>query len=102
VASVIHGIAAIKHRRRDLVGAIAGYASALRLRENLFGPDHPDLAPTLIGLADAFRHRDELVTADQLYARALAILIPVVADDHPALRLARRGLASCRPQRCVP
>jgi tetratricopeptide (TPR) repeat protein len=89
VASITHNLAALRHRRGDLTGAAQGYAAALRLKETLLGPLHPDLAATLVNLS--------AVSPDQAhagYTRAVEILNRAVEADHPTLAAARRGLQS--------
>ncbi|MER7281650.1 tetratricopeptide repeat protein [Dactylosporangium sp. NPDC000244] len=89
VAFVTHNLAAVRHRLGDLGAAADGYERALRLKERLLGPDHPQLAATLVGLGGA-RRRPEY------YERAIAVLEPVVDPRHPTLAAARRGLRALR------
>lgn len=60
-------------RRRLLFDAAMALRMALRIRETLLGPQHPDVANSLNGLAAAERALGQLANAEALYRRALAI-----------------------------
>jgi tetratricopeptide (TPR) repeat protein len=66
----------------DDAGAQPAYERALVLREQLFGPDHPDVAESLYDLANLLRDRRRYREAESLYQRALAIQERVLGPDH--------------------
>src|SRR5712692_5306626 len=68
------------HRMGEYLQARAQYAEgepiyqkALALHERLLGPDHPEIAQTLSGLASLYYEQGEYEQAEPLYQRALAI-----------------------------
>nr|WP_163017311.1 tetratricopeptide repeat protein [Streptomyces chartreusis] len=96
VASALHNIAALAHKRGFHAEAIEGYNRSLRIKEDVLGNDHPDLASTLTCLAAAHAalpHGTE--QAEKYYTAAVNILSSRVASDHPTLRAAVRGRMRC-------
>jgi tetratricopeptide (TPR) repeat protein len=57
---------------------------ALRIREKVLGPEHPDVALSLDALGRAFTAQRDLAGAQSLYERALAINEKVLGPEHPA------------------
>lgn len=56
---------------------------ALRVAEARFGPDHPNVARSLIDLADLYRiHQGKYFEAEPLYKRALSIWERVYGSNH--------------------
>ena len=68
---------------------------ALRIREKVLGPEHPDTALSLDSLGTAFGVRGDLAGAQSLYERALRIREKVLGPEHPdtARSLERLGYA---------
>lgn len=57
---------------------------ALRVAEERFGPDHPNVAHSLTDLADLYRiHQGKYSKAEPLYKRALDIREKAHGSDHP-------------------
>lgn len=56
---------------------------ALAVRENALGPDHLDLAPSLIDLAFIYGKDRQYAKAETLLERALAIREKALGPDHP-------------------
>jgi hypothetical protein len=70
--------------------ALAAYAQArpfleraLTIREQLFGPDHPDIATSFNNLGALLRAQGDLVAARPLFERALAIREKALGPEHP-------------------
>ncbi|WP_157740183.1 tetratricopeptide repeat protein [Micromonospora auratinigra] len=93
VASALHNLAAVQHRRGRLEEAIDEYREALLLKRRLLGPRHPDLAVTLVNLAAALCRHGDLSAARHHFALARSILGPQVSPDHPTLVAAVQGIA---------
>jgi tetratricopeptide (TPR) repeat protein len=81
--------------------ALAAYASAkqfferaLRIRENLLGPEHPGVAESLVNLASVLRIQNELAEVRSLCERALAIRERVLGAHHPDTARSLNGLAN--------
>lgn len=57
--------------------------AALRLRTEVHGPDHPEVARTLTNLGNLARSRDDLLAARRYHERARAIDRARLGEDHP-------------------
>lgn len=57
--------------------------AALQVAEQNVGPDHPDVADSLIGLALLYQTQGDHAKAEPLFKRALAILEKALGPDHP-------------------
>ncbi len=55
----------------------------LRLSEQEFGPDHPDVATDLNNLAKVYRFQGRYAEAEPLLKRALAIFEKALGPEHP-------------------
>jgi CHAT domain-containing protein/Tfp pilus assembly protein PilF len=58
---------------------------ALKIRERVLGPGHPDVAAALNGLGRLYRARREYAKAESLFQRALTIQENAFGPEHPAL-----------------
>src|SRR4029450_11660985 len=63
--------------------ALPSAERALEIRERVLGPDHPDVAAAIDGLAGIYSYRGEYVKAEPLYKRALDIREKALGKDHP-------------------
>lgn len=79
---------------RKQVDAVDAYQRSLIIREDILGPDHPDVAVTLGNLASACASAGMWTRADSLNRRALAILQTWYGSDHTALTHTLVNLAS--------
>jgi hypothetical protein len=68
------------------------YLRAVGLKEELFGPDHPDVAMTLHNLAVLHAKQDRPHAARALFRRALAIFEAHLGSEHPKTRACRAEL----------
>jgi tetratricopeptide (TPR) repeat protein len=84
--SFFHGCAAYGVARRL-------YERALAIREKVLGPEHPDTATSLAGLAVLLQDQGDLVGARPLYERALAIREKVLGPEHPDTAASLANLA---------
>jgi tetratricopeptide (TPR) repeat protein len=67
---------------------------ALKVAENTFGPDHPNLATSLNNLAELYRRlQGKYAAAEPLYQRALAIYEKALGPDHPDVATSLNNLA---------
>jgi len=73
----------ISSRRGDFENAIALFEELLERRQNRYGPDDPDLAPTLNNLAFAYRSAGDLSAAEKRYREALALVERIWGRVHP-------------------
>jgi tetratricopeptide (TPR) repeat protein len=69
------------------------YKRALEIREKALGPDHPDVAQSLNGLAELYRAQGRYAEAEPLFKRALAIFEKALGPDHPDVAQSLNGLA---------
>ena len=65
---------------------------SLRIREQMLGSDHPDMAPSLIGLAVLYAHQGKYTEAEPLYQRSLHIREQALGPDHPQVAYPLNGL----------
>jgi CHAT domain-containing protein len=56
---------------------------ALRIRQKVLGPEHPDTAGSLNNLASLYKHTGEYAKAEPLYQEALRIWQKVLGPEHP-------------------
>src|SRR5262249_55406927 len=56
---------------------------ALDIRENVLGPDHPDVASSLSILAVLYEAKGDYVKAEPLFRRALEIREKALGPEHP-------------------
>lgn len=71
--STIDRLANVHRRLGDISTARKLFQQALDLREGVFGPNHPDIAQSLVSLARLSGDAANLTTAKPLYERALPI-----------------------------
>jgi eukaryotic-like serine/threonine-protein kinase len=78
-------VAVIQAQLGDYDAAVATTEAVLALREQLLGPEHPDLAVTLHNLGVLRSMLGDLVAARALFERALAIREQALGPEHPDL-----------------
>jgi hypothetical protein len=66
----------------------------LAIQEKALGPEHPDVALSLNGLAELCRSQGRDSEAEPLYLRALAIREKALGPDHPQLAPSLESLAA--------
>ena len=71
------------YRAGKFVEAVPLAQRALAIREKALGPDHLDVATSLINLAELYRNQRRYADAEPLYKRALAIREKALGPDHP-------------------
>ena len=81
-------LAALWPQRGDVDRAAAGYRDSVRIRSAVLGPDHPELATTLVNLAQLEHARGNPAMAMEAVRRAIQLLEPAVPKDHPTLSAA--------------
>ncbi len=69
------------------------FKSSLKIKEKVFGPEHPDTALALNNLADLYRSMGNYARAEPLYKRSLKIKEKVFGPEHPETALALGNLA---------
>ena len=69
------------------------YQHSLRIMKQAQGPDHPDVAYPLNGLANLYRDQGKYAEAEPLYQRALHIWEQALGPDHPRTREIVRNYA---------
>lgn len=78
--------------RGDLAAARALFERSIALNEKLSGPEHPELAETLVDLGEVARLEGDAAAAADLCRRALAIAEKAHGPDHPDARRAAAAL----------
>lgn len=73
--------------------AMVSAKEALRVAENTFGPDHPDVAVSLSNLAELYRSQGRYAETEPLYRRALAIREKALGLGHPEVGASLNNLA---------
>ena len=74
--------------------ALSPLRSALAIREQALGPDHPDTAQSLNNLAALYYAQGRYAEAEPLYRRALAIREQALGPDHPDTAQSLNNLAA--------
>jgi tetratricopeptide (TPR) repeat protein len=69
------------------------YQRALHIREQSLGPEHPDVAYPLNGLAILYQEQGKSAEAEPLYQRALRIWEQSLGPEHPHTRQVRKNYA---------
>ena len=69
------------------------FRRALAIREKSLGPDHPDVANSLNGLASLLDDTNRRTEAEPLFRRALAIREKSLGPDHPSVANSLNNLA---------
>ena len=95
------------HRIGDLQAARPWFQRAAQVKEDVLGPDHPNVAVGLENLALLLQNQGQLTAARPYFERALAIRERALGPDHPhtaraldllAILLSTQGeLAAARP-----
>jgi tetratricopeptide (TPR) repeat protein len=67
------------------------YRRALAIKEQLLGPDHPDVAMTLNNLAVLCKARGRYAEAATLYRRALSLFERELGPRHPKVTTCREN-----------
>jgi tetratricopeptide (TPR) repeat protein len=68
---------------------------AMKIREHLLGPDHPDVATVLNNLANCYMKLGKYEEAEELHKRALVICERSLGPDHPNTAMSLHNLAVC-------
>lgn len=82
-ANLFNNEAAVRRSQGEHDDAIRLHEQALELREQILGPEHPDVATSLSNLGLVFTDQGELARARELHERALAIRERTLGPDHP-------------------
>src|SRR5207245_8375472 len=94
LSSLLDRVAGHLQARAEFGLAKPLYERALKIRERVLGPDHPDTATSLNNLALLLRDQGELAAARPLLERALTISERVQGPDHPDTAASLSTLAS--------
>jgi len=70
------------------------YQRAIRIREQLLGPEHPDVATSLYGLANLYLDQGRYAEAEPLYQRAIRIREQFLGPQHPDMAYPLTNLAN--------
>lgn len=81
-------------QRGQPAAAAVAFARAAEMWTQLFGPDHPDTAIALTGLAGALFHQGKLTEAVRAQQRAVTAAAKVLKPNAPLLRTMRSNLAN--------
>jgi tetratricopeptide (TPR) repeat protein len=80
-------MALLLEAKGDYAGAESLYRRALAIREQALGPEHPDTAASLNGLASLLWAQGDDAGAEPLYRRALAIAEKTLGPMHPTTQV---------------
>jgi tetratricopeptide (TPR) repeat protein len=73
--------------------AVTVAQAALKVAGQNVGPEHPDVATSLAGLASLYHHQGEYAKAEPLYKRSLAIWEKALGPEHPGVATRLNNLA---------
>jgi tetratricopeptide (TPR) repeat protein len=80
-----HEVAERKAHRQFEREKVAKAKEALKVAEQTFGPDHPNVASSLNNLAEVYRAQESYADAEPLLKRALELREKALGPDHPAV-----------------
>jgi len=69
------------------------YKEAIKVAEDTFGSDHPNVATSLNNLGELYISKGNYSEIEPLYERALAILEKALGPDHPDVAISSKNLA---------
>ena len=72
------------------------FERAIEIRERALGPDHPEVAISLIGLASLRKKQSRTVEAVALYERVLGMKAKTLAPEHAKLAALRSSIVTLR------
>ncbi len=81
------------YQQRRYQEAEGVYKEALKVAEDTFGPDHPNVAISLNNLAELYISKGNYSEIEPLYKRALEIVEKALGPDHPDVAISLRNLA---------
>ena len=84
----------VYHDLGEYTNAAAMYSEVLRLRKQVYGEEHLDVAASLYKLADARQMQGDFAEAERLFRQSLAIRRKLLGDKHQEVASALRRLAS--------
>ncbi len=82
-ASRLHNLGSLSMAREDNEQALALYEQALAIKEDVLGPDHPDVAKTINNIGVVHQIEDELDEAMERFSQVLSIRKKLLHPDHP-------------------
>ena len=80
-------------KRGQYLEAVDVANDALKVAEETFGSEHPNMALSLSNLAIFYHEQGKYVEADLLYKRALAISEKALGKDHPEVATVLENMA---------
>ncbi len=81
------------YQRASYTEAESLYQQALEIREQILGPEHPDVATSLSNLASLCWDQSRYTEAEPLFLRALSIREQALGRDHPDVATSLHALA---------
>ena len=82
------------YRTGQYARAVVVGKKALKVAEEIVGPDHPSVATALNNLALLYNTQGQYAAAEPLYKRALKIDEKALGPDHPKVATSLNNLAS--------
>ncbi len=82
------------YRTGNYERAVVVARKALEVAEKIVGPNHPDVATSLNGLALLYHTQGQYAQAEPLFKRALAIYENALGPDHPLVAMTLNNLAA--------
>ena len=81
------------YRTGQYARAVVVGKKALKVAEEIVGPDHPSVATSLNNLALLYDTQGQYAAAEPLYKRALSINEKALGPDHPSVAASLNNLA---------
>jgi Tfp pilus assembly protein PilF len=83
IGRLLYNVGVYLYVRADFNEAKSAYERALKIEENVYGPDHPEVAATVDNLGIVLRQMGDLEGAKEYHERALEIFEHAYGPDHP-------------------
>lgn len=93
LAAVLGNLGGLYYQKGDDEKAESFWSRALTMRQQVFAPEHPEVAVALNRLADVYYRKGETAKAEEHYAQGLAILKKAVGEEGPNVSYSLNGLA---------
>ncbi len=92
-AQLLDRVGRYLYQRARYAEAESFYRQALEIREQVLGPEHPDVATSLSHLTSLYWDQSKYTLAEPLFLRALSIREQALGPDHPDVATSLNGLA---------
>ncbi len=99
IGRILNQAGSFLQTRGQFAEAKVAFGRALRIDEQAYGPEHPNVAIRVSNLGSVLQDLGDLAGARAHFERALRIFQKFLGDDHPNTRIARNNLRALEQSR---